>query len=122
MAKITIEKLVVLDVRIPGNKELLLSALSKTKWLDKYSQDEITLEILEKLYLKVKNKYSVSIGYIQDAGDNSWVFMIKNTETHSWINTVYAISLFEGMAKSILTLYGYLVKEIAFHDTKRRDS
>jgi len=119
MAKMTLEKLLVLDLRVEGNEELLKTGLSKLKWLERFEADEITIDVLEKLYSKLIKKYPAHIGYIQDAGDNSWVFMIKHKETHTWINTVYGITLFEGMAKTILTFYGYFIKENPFHDTKR---
>jgi len=114
--KLTIEKIVILDARIPENLDLIKLALSKTKWLEKYSQDieKITLSVLERLYEKIVEKYDAQIAYIQPAGDNSWVIMIKNNKTHAWITTVYSKTLFEGMAKAILALYGYLVKGINF--------
>ena len=114
--RLTIEKIVMLDARAPENLALIKVALSKTKWLEKYSQDteKITISVLEKLYEKIVEKYDAQIAYIQPAGDNSWAIMIKNNKTHAWVTTVYSKTLFEGMAKAILVLYGYLVKGTNF--------
>ena len=113
--RMTIEKAILLDLREQDNKALLKVALSKLKWLERFSPEEITIDILENVYKKVISKYPAQIAYIQ-SGSDSWVIMIKNTETHAWVNTVYSLTLFEGMAKTVLTLYAYFVKEIVFHN------
>jgi len=119
MAKITLEDILSFDIRVGKNEERLRTALTKTKWLERFSQKELNIEILEKVYRKAAKKYCGSLAYVQSAGDKSWAFMIRNDESGAWIHTVYAITLFEGLAKTILVLYGYFIKEMNFKDEKR---
>lgn len=115
-----LEDFLVLDIRVEGNKELLQRALSKTKWLEKFSPKEIEIEVLETLYKKVVKKYDGGIAYVQNAGDDSWSFMIRNHKTNAWINTIYAYTLFEGMAKTVLVLYGYYIRGMKFKDAEEK--
>lgn len=110
----------ILSIRIDedGGKQKLERALSKTSWLEKFSDDtsKITLEKLESLYKSVSNKYPAKIGYIQPAGDDSMLCMIKNVESHSWIETIYFKSFWECMAKVIIVQYAYCIKGVKFKD------
>ena len=115
MAKITLESIIADKYEKEENIKRLKIALTKTKWLEKYKPEEIDISVLEKLYRKVTNKYPGRIGYIQNAGDDSWAFMVRHEETGQWIHTAYAITLFEGIAKTILILYGYFIKGIKFN-------
>lgn len=94
--------------------ELLQRVLSKTSWLNKFEPEEITLQVLEKLYWKIVRKYHARIAYIQHAGDDSFIAMIKLDVGSLWLESVYFIGFFEGMAKAILVLYGYFIKGINF--------
>lgn len=114
MAKKGIEDILMLKVEDDESRKLLRTVLSKTKWLDRFSPDEITIEVLEKLYSKITKKYPGRIGYVQPAGDDSWVFMVNHVETGEWINSVYAKGFYEGLAKSIIVLYGHFIKNIPF--------
>jgi len=119
MAKITLEDILSFDIRVGENNKRLRTALTKTKWLERFSPEELTIEVLEKIYRKVIKKYPGSLAYIQSAGEDSWAFMVRQEETGAWIHTVYAITLFEGIAKVILVMYGYFIKGLTFKDEKR---
>ncbi len=108
--------LLALDVRKTGSTKKLAEALTKTKWLRKFEAESLTVEILEKCFMKVTSKFPAHIGYIQKAGDESWAVMLKRTDDGKWITTVYAISLFEALAKSLIALYAHFEKGIEFHD------
>lgn len=111
---------IALDCRADGSKLLLQKALSKTSWLEKLSEmpSDITLEMMESLYRKVKKTYPVTIGYIQESNTDSMICMVKNSETHEWIETIYFQSFFEMMAKVILVLYGYCKLGLKFKEGK----
>ena len=109
-----LKELIRKEIKTESDKALLQLALSKTKWLQKYKPEDITLELLEKLYYKLTHKYPVRIGYIQNAGDDSFVCMLKHSQSHEWIETIYFIGFYECMAKVILVLYGYIVKGLKF--------
>lgn len=117
----TLQEILQLRIDQRGNKERLQKALSKTKWLERFadSPEDITLEMLESLYRKVITKYPAKMAYIQSAGDESMLCMIKNYETHQWIETIYFKSFWECMAKVILVQYGYCIKGINFQDKER---
>ena len=110
-----VSDLLVLNINKKGSKEKLAKALSGIKWLKRFEPEEITVEILEKCFLKVCKKYPAEIGYIQKAGDDSWAIMLKRTDSGKWIATVYAITLFESLAKALIILFAHFEKEIAFH-------
>lgn len=114
----TLQEILGLRYDVEGNKKRLQKALSKTKWLERFADnpEDITLEVLESLYRKVITKYPAKIGYIKSAGNGSMLCMIKNYETHKWIETIYFISFWECMAKVILVQYGYCILGIKFKD------
>ena len=114
----TLKDILYLRIDVDGNKEKIQKALSKTKWLERFkgNPENITLELLEKLYKKIVKKYEVRIAYIQNAGDGSMCCMIKNFKTHTWVETIYFVSFWECMAKVILVQYGYCKKGIKFKD------
>jgi hypothetical protein len=114
------EDIVGIDCREAENKQKLRKALTKTKWLERFTPDEIDIEVLEKLYKKVANKYPVRIAYIQNASNDSMLVMMKNIESNAWIYTAYFISFWECMAKVILVMYGYIIMGINFKDKDRR--
>ena len=111
-----IEDLLYLKFDEGKNEEKVLTMLSKTKWLNKYKADEIDHRLLEKCYRKVADKYAVRIGYIMESGDSSWAFMLKNDETHQWIHTVYARTMFEGAAKALIVFYAHCEMDVDFKE------
>lgn len=110
----SIAKVLLLDMRKKENEDKIRSLLVKTKWLAKFEKEELTVEILEKCYRKVTKKYPAYLSYIMSCSEESWSFMLKNSDDHKWIETVYAITLFEGLAKILIVLYGHFVKNMAF--------
>lgn len=117
----TLQDVLMIRYDSTDGKARLQKALSKTKWLERYAEqpEAIELEVLESLYKAVVKKYSGGIGYIQNAGDDSMVCMIKDYTDHNWIHSIYFVSLWEMMAKVILTLYGHYIKGIDFHNNNK---
>lgn len=116
-----ISEYLAMSYKEPESKLKLQKVLTKTKWLEKYGDkpQEITLDKLQHLYNLLSHKYTASIAYIQPAGDDSMCCMIKNSETHQWIETIYFISFYECLAKVILVFYGYFIKKLNFKDVGR---
>lgn len=110
------QDIIRLDYSSEENQRKIKKALSKTRWLERYDPDEITIEVLSKLYMKVVKKYPGRIAYIQHASENSMVVMVKNTKTSAWIESAHFQSWYECVAKVILILYGYFILEINFRD------
>ena len=117
----TILQIIDMKCGTDDSENTLRKALSKTKWLEKLDPEDISIEILLKVYLKVMKKYSVKIGYIQHSDEESFIAMIKSTETHHWIKTIYFVSWFEGMAKIMLALYAYTILGINMKDEMRSE-
>lgn len=113
-----LSEILSVNIEIENGKEKLQKFLSKLSWLEKFKDDptKITLEKLESLYRVTSKKYPARIAYIQNAGDGSFLCMIKNTETHAWVETIYFKSFWECMAKVIIVQYAYCVKGIKFKD------
>ncbi len=114
-----LKEIIDIDCRASEGVEKLKRALVKTSWLDRFEPEQITIEVLEKAYKKIEAKYPARISYISNAGDNSMLAMIKRTDNHRWIETVYFISFWECMAKTILVLYGYFIKGVKFKDKEK---
>jgi hypothetical protein len=108
-----IELLLNMDCRLPENMAKLKKAVNSMKWFERFEFEEITPNTVEQGYLRVEKKYGIRIGYIQKASELSWSIMIKSDEG-KWIDTVICHTLFEGMCKTMIVLYGYLVKGIKF--------
>lgn len=111
--KMGIEDFINMDCRLPENMAKLKRAVNKTKWFERFDFEEITPSTIEEGYLKVEKKYGVRVAYIHKVSELSWGIMIKDAE-HKWVETVYCNTLFEGMCKVILVLYGYLIKGMKF--------
>lgn len=108
-----IEDLIIMDCRLPEDMAKLKRAVNKTKWFERFDFEDITPSTVEEGYLKVEKKYKIRIGYIQKASELSWCIMLKDKDG-KWIESIICHTLFEGMCKTILVLYGYLVKGIKF--------
>ena len=105
-------EILMLDCRERENRKQLrkcLLRISIVKNLDK-EWNEINTDDLDKLVIKIMNKYPIIIGYVQPVmGDNThYSIMIKHKKTHEWLQTVYAVTLFEGFAKSLIFMYSYI--------------
>lgn len=110
-----VEKVLSIDIRKPGSEKKLRQILAKLSWFERFAPEDITLDVLEKCYLKVTKKYPGELGYVLSSGDKSWVFMVRNSETGDWIHSVHAITLWEGLAKCLIVLYAHFIKNIPFY-------
>lgn len=114
----SLEKTLRADFRNKKEAEGFLKVLKRIEWLKSFKEEEITVELLEKVYKKVqrKHKNKAKVAYAQAANSESFSIMIRNEETGQWIYTIYAISLLEAISKVILVLYAYLEKGVLFND------
>jgi hypothetical protein len=106
----------MLNCEEKANRKLLREALLKLPMFKDVDPREITTDMLEKVIWKMEDKYPVMLSYVmrsptKEEGQPRYLsFMLKNSETHEWIKSVYAISMFEGFAKVALCLYAYIRK------------
>jgi len=107
MAKPTLEDMLYADCKNERKMNYLLNYVGNIKWLKKNNL-EVTLENLEALYLKLKEKYPVMIAYVMSSNINSWVCMLKTKDTHQHVNTLYAQSMFEVFLKAIIVIDAYV--------------
>ena len=98
-----------LDFRVKGSKNAMIEMLQTLPF---FSVQEPTMDGLEAAMQKMQNKYPVSLSYIMRGPDrdNYYSFMIKRSDNNEWIHTVYARSMFEGFAKTVLVMFGYIKK------------
>lgn len=85
----------------------LKKAVTKTKWFSRFDANDLTTDVLETGYRKVIQKYPARISYIMNASENAWSFMIRENGTH--VTTIICKTLYEGLCKTIIALYGYNV-------------
>lgn len=114
--KMKIAKLLNADMREEGNVELLHEALFKLPFFKEYKKAPTTDQI-ESAIKKMQKKYPVQLSYINTApGANDdepllyYSLMVKRTDNHQHVKTVYAMTLFEGLAKVALLMYAFIQK------------
>lgn len=109
---VKISELLLLDIRKDGSIELIKEALRRLPF---FSEASITTDSIEEAIKKMQKKYPVKLSYIMgSSGDNDeepatyYSLMIKRIDTHEHIKTIYAITLFEGLAKTAIFMFGYI--------------
>lgn len=109
-----ISKLISLNCANAENKKILYDSLLRLPFFkNKESSSDITCDELEIAYNKICKKYPVMIGYIMSHGIatsdiSHHSFMVKTSDTHEHLTTIFALSLCEGMAKTTMYLYAYV--------------
>lgn len=108
-----LSSLLSLDVRLEGNREALQEALSKLPF---FSEDNITTDDIEKAIKKMQKKYPIKLAYIssvtgdQDEEEPPYYFscMIKRTDNHVHVKTVWGVTLHESLSKVALLMFSYI--------------
>lgn len=108
-----ISQIINLDCTKKENKVILSESLLRLPFFKNKSVEDITTEDLEIAMNKISMKYPIKLGYIMTHGVGTndvyhHTFMIKDAETHNHLTTLFALTLFEGMAKTVLYLYAYV--------------
>ncbi|MCX7924153.1 MAG: hypothetical protein N3B21_19415 [Clostridia bacterium] len=107
-----LSEILQLDLREPGNKDELRKALYKLPFFKDEAEGELfpEVEALESALWKMQKKYPVLLSYIMPGSveEAYYSFMIKRTDTHEWIKTIYAQSMFEGFGKTTLFIFAYI--------------
>lgn len=93
-----------------GGKELLEKILLKLPFA---KDGDISTDKLERVFLKYEEKYDIRLGYIsrykpKDGKHMVSSFMLKTEEKSEWIDTVYAVNIWEGYAKLLILTYKYV--------------
>lgn len=108
-----LSEILQLDAREADIEPILKRALIKiVPPLKDKDQNDISVEVLEKVARKVAKKYDIGIAYILSgpSDESYYSFMIKSLDKHEHIDTVYAMTIFEGFAKSIIRMFAYIKK------------
>lgn len=71
--------------------------------------NELATDDIEKLVLKVQKVYPLTVAYIM-RNDDYYTLMLKRSDNHEWLQTIYARSMFEGFSKSLIFMYSYIKK------------
>lgn len=98
-----------LDCRSEENMWKLQSALKKIKPLSKYD-GKVPIESIEKLVVKVQNKYNVTARYLfvdMSASQNTMVYScnVMDSKSKELLKTVYGASIYEVMAKLSIAMF-----------------
>ena len=107
-----ISSIVNLDCNVEANKEVLYSYLLKLPFFKNKTVEYITADRLESALDKICSKYPVCLGYImkhnrETADLPHYSFMLKTSNEHVHIITIYSLTLYEGLAKIVLYLFAY---------------
>lgn len=100
-------------MRQEGAPEKLTEALMQLPFFS--GKDTVTTDEIEAAIKKMQKKYPIVLSYITtSAGANDdeplvyYSFMVKRTDTHVHVKTVWAMSLNEGLSKVALLMYGFI--------------
>ena len=106
----TTSEILDLDYSDEVGKELIQKALRKIKPLSKFDiEEEIPLDVLEKLISKYQHKYCLMINYITPTfvpeERNMYCATCKRTDTLEYIGNVYSSTIYELFAKLSIKFY-----------------
>lgn len=100
----------ILAKRYDQNKDIFQTVLRKIKPLNNYPVNEdIPIELLEKLIATYEYKYSVQLDYIHPLfmpnEARMYSAVVRNTDSRELYPTVYANSLYEVLCKVCILYY-----------------
>lgn len=108
-----VSQLIGLDCAKKENKKVLYESLLKLPFFKDKEVEDITADDLENAINKISKKYPVKLGYILSHGIDvvdipHHSFMLKTSNTHEHLTTIFALTLYEGLAKTVLYLFAYV--------------
>lgn len=114
LTNVKAKDLIMMDARKEGVSEKMLELLYKMPFF-KDSVD-ITTDMLEIAIRKMQKKYPVRLAYIstitpadpEEEPETYYSFMVKRTDNHVHIKTVYGITLFDGLARVAILMFGFI--------------
>lgn len=99
-------------IRNPEANEIIQKVLRKIKPLSKYEdmEEDIPLELVERVIHTIVSKYHVGVQWISHESRLSipevyWSISIKTTDTHKWLVSIQAATMYELLAKTAIKLY-----------------
>lgn len=105
-----ISKVISLDCKTKENRKILIETVAN---LPLFNDKDVNVNTLEKAINKMSNKYPIILGYMLRCQDSSyWSAMIKETNHHECVKTIYGESIFEVFLKATLFMYVYIKKVI----------
>lgn len=106
MSYLKMKEILLLDMRKQGSREALHNALRQLPF---FSEDVIKLVDIETAVGKMAKKYPITLAYIMfNHDDNYCSMMVKRTDNHKHLITIYGQTLQEGMAKVAIYMFGYI--------------
>jgi len=117
----------------PEANEVIQKVLRKIKPLSKYEdiEEDIPLELVEKVIHTIVNKYHMAIQWISHQSRLSvpevyWSVSIKTDDTHKWLGSIQGATMYELIAKIAIKMYsmvksGELVVRDIEEDKRRKE-
>lgn len=112
LTKEIVEKVLYLDCNKEDNIRRLKKSLVRLPMFKK--NDDISTERLEEIIKKIEIKNLIHLAYIMrnvTDGEDLYSCMIKTDtgpEKGRWLKTVYAITIWESLAKTLFYMYYYI--------------
>lgn len=117
----------ILSKRYDRDKDIFQTLLRKIKPLSKYPvEEEIPLEVLERLVATYEYKYAVQLDYIHPVfipnENRIYSAVIRNTDTKDTYPIIYSGSLYEMMCKVCIFYYSEIAmkKAVGLKDWSKR--
>lgn len=109
----TTQQILNLNTRTnPGAEVTIQKALRKIKPLSKFEgvEENIPLELVEKVIHTIVSKYHVGIQWISHESrlnipEVYWSVSIKTTDDHKWLGSIQGATMYELLAKTAIKLY-----------------
>lgn len=111
----TTQEILDLDCSKPENVKELKKALGKIKPLQKYKANGYLVEDMQEVLIQIHKRYELEMQYIHfmvvEKYDNFyWSASIRGTKNGEWFGNVYAITIWEMMAKILVYMFS-LIKQ-----------
>lgn len=109
MDKKIIDRMLQTDCRTKKGRDALQEYLHKIPPFSKCKGD-VSIELLDKMFQKVTDKYSVTMQWIhytydEVRGDRYYSASFKNSNKHDYIASAVGTTMYETMAKSAILCY-----------------
>lgn len=113
LTPLKLSQILSLDLRNDGALETLNEALYKLPFFK--DETSIEIEAIETAIKKMQKKYPIKLAYIninttddEDEPPYYYSCMIKRTDDHKHVKTIWGVTLYEAMAKVALLMFGYI--------------
>jgi hypothetical protein len=117
--QLKLSEILQLDCRkIENKKALNVYLVEKTPFFKKHDPAvKVDTDDIVAVLEKISDKYPLIVAYMMrsklDSNEKWYSFMIKRIDNNEYLKTAYGYTVWEGFAKALLYIYGYIKNNLA---------